>query len=136
MSGPAKQEAAIFTEALNVPVEKRAAFIDGACGGDDRLRRRVEALLKSHEQIGDFLEETADKVVSEARSAAMAEEKPLERIGRYKLLQQIGEGGCGVVFMAEQEEPVRRRVAVKVVKPGMDTKSVSSIAISNLPTFW
>jgi serine/threonine protein kinase len=54
----------------------------------------------------------------------MAEEKPVDRIGRYKLLQQIGEGGCGVVFMAEQEEPVQRRVALKVIKPGMDTKSV------------
>jgi serine/threonine protein kinase/tetratricopeptide (TPR) repeat protein len=122
MSIPAKGEADLFAEVLAVPVEKRAAFLDKACGGDDRLRRKLEALLKSHEEIGDFLEETADKAVSDAR--AMAQEKPLERIGRYKLLQQIGEGGCGVVFMAEQEEPVRRRVAVKVIKPGMDTKSV------------
>src|SRR6185436_14953157 len=124
MSVPAKREAAIFTEALSVPVEKRAAFIDGACGGDERLRRRVEALLKSHEEIGDFLEESADEAVSHARIGAMEDERPTDRIGRYKLLQRIGEGGCGVVFMAEQEEPVRRRVALKVIKPGMDTESV------------
>src|SRR5262245_7950499 len=124
MSVPARREAEIFTEALSIPVEERAVFLDKACGGDDRLRRRVEALLNSRDQIGDFLEETASRTVGEARTAAKADEKPLERIGRYKLLQQIGEGGCGVVFMAEQEEPVRRRVALKIIKPGMDTKSV------------
>jgi eukaryotic-like serine/threonine-protein kinase len=124
MSVPAKREAAIFTEALSVPVEERAAFIDEACGEDGELRRRVEKLLKSHEQIGDFLEESPDEAVNQARSAALADEKSFDRIGRYKLLQRIGEGGCGVVFMAEQEEPVRRRVALKVIKPGMDTESV------------
>jgi eukaryotic-like serine/threonine-protein kinase len=126
MDIPAKSrgEADIFAEALGVPVGERAAFLAKACGGDERLRRKVEALLKSHEQIGDFLEEAPDASVKEARVAAAAEEKPFDRIGRYKLLQQIGEGGCGVVFMAEQEEPVRRRVALKVIKPGMDTKSV------------
>src|SRR6266849_5004853 len=124
MNVPAKREALIFTEALGVPVEKRAAFLEGACGGDERLRRKVEALLTSHQEIGDFLQESPDEAVSQARIAATADEKPLDRIGRYKLLEQIGEGGCGVIFMAEQEEPVRRRVAVKVIKPGMDTKSV------------
>src|SRR5262245_59595397 len=124
MSVPAKREADIFTEALSVPVGERAVFLDKACRGDEGLRRKVEALLKSHEAIGDFLEEGPDEMVREARCAASAEENPLERIGRYKLLQQIGEGGCGVVFMAEQEEPVRRRVALKIIKPGMDTKSV------------
>ena len=124
MNVPAKREALIFTEALGVPVEKRAAFLERACGGDERLRRKVEALLTSHEEIGDFLQESPDEAVSQARIAATADEKPLDRIGRYKLLEQIGEGGCGVIFMAEQEEPVRRRVAVKVIKPGMDTKSV------------
>ena len=124
MNVPAKREALIFTEALGVPVEKRAAFLEGACGGDERLRRKVEALLTSHQEMGDFLQESPDEAVSQARIAATADEKPLDRIGRYKLLEQIGEGGCGVIFMAEQEEPVRRRVAVKVIKPGMDTKSV------------
>src|SRR5262245_52549467 len=127
MSAPATRAADIFTEALAVPVGERAAFLARACGGDEQLRQKVEALLKSHDKIGDFLQEAPDEVVSEARLAAMADEKPverIERIGRYKLLQQIGEGGCGVVYMAEQEEPVRRRVALKIIKPGMDTKSV------------
>src|SRR5262249_37462015 len=105
MNGPVKREALIFTEALVVPVEKRAAFLDVACGGDGRVRRKVEALLGSHTEMGDFLQEPPDEAVSLARIAATAEVTPLERIGRYKLLQQIGEGGCGVVFMAEQEEP-------------------------------
>jgi len=100
MNGPAKREALIFTEALGVPVEKRAAFLEGACGGDERLRRKVEALLTSHQEIGDFLQESPDEAVSQARIAATADEKPLDRIGRYKLLEQIGEGGCGVIFMA------------------------------------
>ena len=124
MSVPAKREAEIFTEALRVPVGERRVFLARACEGDEDLFRRVEALLNSHEQIGDFLEEGTDEAVSEARIASMADEKPADRIGRYKLLQEIGEGGCGVVFMAEQEEPVRRRVALKIIKPGMDTKSV------------
>src|SRR5262245_51936555 len=110
MSAPARRAADIFTEALSVPVGERAAFLTQACGGDEQLRQMVEAFLKSHEEIGDFLEEAPDQAASEARLAAMADEKPVERIGRYKLLQQIGEGGCGVVYMAEQEEPVRRRV--------------------------
>src|SRR5262245_23794383 len=113
MDIPAKREAAIFTEALSVPVEKRAAFLDAACGGDERLRQQVEGLLRSHEQIGDFLDESSDDAVRQARIAALEDEKSFDRIGRYKLLQRIGEGGCGVVFMAEQEEPIRRRVAIK-----------------------
>jgi serine/threonine protein kinase len=124
MSISTKREADIFTEALSVPAGERAVFLDKACGGDDRLRRKVEALLNSHEKIGDFLEEAPNQAVKAARVAAAVDEKPFDRIGRYKLLQQIGEGGCGVVFMAEQEEPVRRRVALKIIKPGMDTKSV------------
>src|SRR5262245_32239568 len=124
MDIPAKRESEIFTEALSVPVGERAVFLDKACRGDGVLRRKVEALLKSHEGVGDFLEEAPDEMVKEARVAATVDEKPFARIGRYKLLQQIGEGGCGVVFMAEQEEPVRQRVALKIIKPGMDTKSV------------
>jgi len=72
MNGPAKREALIFTEALGVPVEKRAAFLERACGGDSRLRRKVEALLASHEEMADFLEESPDDAVSQARIAAVA----------------------------------------------------------------
>ena len=84
----------------------------------------VEALLKGHDQVGDFLENSHQTSALHARAGVSAGEKPGDRIGHYKLLQQIGEGGCGVVFMAEQEEPIRRRVALKIIKPGMDTKSV------------
>jgi len=114
----------VFTEALRLPLGERAAYLDRVCGNDGDMRDRVEALLRTHEQVGDFLEEPPQKTVSEAKLGVSVGEKPGDRIGRYKLLQQIGEGGCGVVFMAEQEEPVRRRAALKIIKPGMDTKSV------------
>jgi len=114
----------LFTKALQLPFEQRGTFLDEACAGDEDLRHKIEALLKSNERVGDFLEEPPSAVIEEGRAKANAGEKPGDRVGRYKLLQQIGEGGCGVVFMAEQEEPVRRRVALKIIKPGMDTKSV------------
>src|SRR5208337_4529293 len=110
--------------ARNSPAE-RAAYLDGACRGDDELRAEVEKLLLAHDQAGAFLE---DPVAPPQHSTIVLPEplteKPGDRIGRYKLLQQIGEGGCGVVYMAEQEEPIRRRVALKVIKLGMDTKAV------------
>ena len=110
--------------ARNSPAE-RAAYLDGACRGDDGLRAEVEKLLLAHDQAGTFLE---DPVAPPQHSTIVLPtpltEKPGDRIGRYKLLQQIGEGGCGVVYMAEQEQPIRRRVALKVIKLGMDTKAV------------
>jgi uncharacterized repeat protein (TIGR03803 family) len=110
--------------ARNSPAE-RAAYLDGACRGDDRLRAEVEKLLLAHDQAGAFLEEpVAPPQHSSIVLPAAVTEKPGDRIGHYKLLQQIGEGGCGVVYMAEQEEPIRRRVALKVIKLGMDTKAV------------
>ena len=124
MKDPPDRDVAIFTEALQLPASERAAYLDAACGNDGELRRKVEALLKSHNQIGNFLEHSPQGISLPAKTGTAAGEKPGDRIGRFKLLQQIGEGGCGIVFMAEQEEPVRRRVALKVIKPGMDTKSV------------
>jgi serine/threonine protein kinase len=125
MNESAHREENIFQAALEVPPEKRAEYVRKASGGDEGLRGRVEALLTSHEQAGDFMEETAAAGAAPTIVLAVPlTEKPGDRIGRYKLLQQIGEGGCGVVYMAEQEEPVRRRVALKVIKLGMDTKSV------------
>ncbi|HUD84228.1 MAG TPA: serine/threonine-protein kinase, partial [Candidatus Saccharimonadales bacterium] len=114
---------AIFDAAIELPPERRAAYLLRVCGGDDGLRRRVEALLRAHESSGEFMDSPAVSVREGSAGATLAE-GPGDRIGRYKLLQQIGEGGCGVVYMAEQEEPVRRRVALKVIKLGMDTKSV------------
>ncbi len=112
----------VFAEAIQLPANERSAYLERACGTDKQLLQRVERLLKAHDQAGDFLEQSAPE--AEAAVEAPVGEKPGDRIGRYKLLQQIGEGGCGVVYMAEQEEPVRRRLALKIIKPGMDTKSV------------
>src|SRR5216684_2118898 len=123
MNDNSDRDVVVFTEALRLPAAERGDYLGRACADDEDLRQRVEVLLKTHDRVGDFLEQPPTGA-GEGRIEVEAGEKPGDRIGRYKLLQQIGEGGCGVVFMAEQEEPVRRRVALKVVKPGMDTKSV------------
>ncbi|HEY9509234.1 MAG TPA: serine/threonine-protein kinase, partial [Verrucomicrobiae bacterium] len=123
MNGIPDREVAVFTEATQLAESERAAYLERACGGDRELRKRVETLLQAHDRVGDFLEHAQPKS-TEARLGGFMAEKLGDRIGRYKLLQQIGEGGCGVVYMAEQEEPVRRRVALKIIKPGMDTKTV------------
>src|SRR5437867_11834504 len=113
---------AIFDEALEMDdVERRRAFVAQACGHDAALRREIEELRAAHEAVGGFLGDSKRAGLS---ASAKISEGEGDRIGRYKLLQKIGEGGCGVVYMAEQEEPVRRRVALKVIKLGMDTKSV------------
>src|SRR6266566_2312773 len=124
MNGAPDADIAVFTEALRLPPEERDHYLDKACKGDVEFRRRVEALLQAYEQAGEFLGRPPADRPARAAQAFPAAEKPGDRIGHYKLLQQIGEGGCGVVYMAEQEEPVRRRVALKIIKPGMDTKSV------------
>ncbi len=113
---------------------EREAFLDQVCGGDHELRRRVATLLQEHAQLGSFLEAPApglpSPVVGEGRGLGATvdlppiAEAPGTVIGPYKLLEQIGEGGFGVVFMAEQTEPVRRKVALKILKPGMDTRQV------------
>lgn len=107
--------------------EKRSVFLAEACNGNPSLRRELEELLRAHDAASRFLPGAPDKQVpgSEAPIAlSIALEKAGDRIGRYRLLEEIGKGGCGVVYMAEQEEPVRRKVALKVIKLGMDTKSV------------
>ena len=121
-----RSEAAIFDAILGLPPEQHAAYLDQACRGDGALRRRLEKLLRSHKKAEGFLEPIPSgagpgptQVVRELPS-----EKPGDTIGRYKIREQIGEGGCGVVYVAEQTEPVRRRVALKVIKLGMDTRSV------------
>src|SRR5467141_2409927 len=113
------REKEIFEQALDItPTEERLRFLTSACGKDAVLLARVQALLRADESGESFLPEQPKATV------VPITEKPGDRIGRYKLLQQIGEGGCGTVYMAEQTEPVRRRVALKVIKLGMDTKQV------------
>ena len=107
-SSPAPHPRDLFLEALekSAPGE-RAAFLDGACRENAALRREVEKLLANHHE-DSFLEASALSMPTEITPPS---EQPGERIGHYKLLQQIGEGGFGIVWMAEQEQPVRRRVA-------------------------
>ncbi len=124
MPEPSEHEIEVFNVALELPAAKRTSYLDKECAGDAALRQRVEALLKASEDSYTCLEGSAAIPSGNFRLPPLPAEKPGDRIGRYKLLQQIGEGGCGVVYMAEQEEPVRRRVALKVIKLGMDTKSV------------
>ncbi|MHC4953047.1 MAG: tetratricopeptide repeat protein [Planctomycetota bacterium] len=114
-------ESEIFAAALERDAGSRPAYLDAACGQDHRLRERVERLLDVHERAGSLLE----------HGPAQADESvdptgPGESVGPYKLMEEIGEGGFGVVYVAEQAEPVRRRVALKVIKPGMDTREVVS----------
>jgi eukaryotic-like serine/threonine-protein kinase len=123
-----KQEQEIFEQAMALPSrEAREGYLIRACGQNRDLRRSVDELLAAFNDAGDidFLK-TGDRPQEGQTVAADArlDEGPGTVIGRYKLLQQIGEGGMGVVYMAEQEQPVRRRVALKIIKLGMDTKSV------------
>jgi serine/threonine protein kinase len=109
------------------PAERRA-YLDEACGGDEPLRREVEALLAMHERSGSFLDLPPATHPAQLRDTPqeprIGGEGPGTVIGPYKLLEQIGEGGMGAVYMAEQQGPVRRKVALKVIKPGMDTRQI------------
>jgi eukaryotic-like serine/threonine-protein kinase len=117
-------ERSIFAAALDISdPDQRAAYLDEACGNNAGLRQHLGELLAAREKLGSFL----------ARPLAMAEgtvdhepiaERPGTTIGPYKLMEQIGEGGMGLVFVAEQQSPVRRKVALKIIKPGMDSREV------------
>src|SRR5262245_36805991 len=100
---------------------ERVAYLDEACGSNEELRRHVDLLLGAHAQSASFLDKGA---VANHTVDLPLTEKPGTIIGPYKLLQQIGEGGMGVVFMAEQTEPIQRTVALKIIKPGMDSRQV------------
>ena len=114
----------IFQIAWEIPAATaRRAYLEQACGGDEPLRDRVLALLQVAEEEQSFLESPPAGCIDTTDRSPITE-KPGDTIGPYKLMEQIGEGGFGLVFVAEQHAPVRRKVALKVIKPGMDTKQV------------
>jgi serine/threonine protein kinase/Flp pilus assembly protein TadD len=135
MIGAGPDLRSLFCEALDRPTRReRSEFLDQACAGRPDLRARVEALLHAHREGASFLGEPAGdagatsaftpSMEDASLGAAVPMETPGTIIGPYKLLEQIGEGGMGLVFVAEQERPVRRRVALKIIKPGMDSRQV------------
>jgi serine/threonine protein kinase len=116
-------ESGIFKAAVKLSPDERGAYLDQACGGDPDLRREVESLLRAHDASGGILRDqpaglhlTADHEPITERAGTV--------IGPYRLMEQIGEGGFGLVFVAEQHRPVRRKVALKIIKPGMDSRDV------------
>jgi tetratricopeptide (TPR) repeat protein/serine/threonine protein kinase len=115
-------DSGVFKAALKLSPDEREAYLEQACGADQALRQEVESLLRAHNEGGSFLEKPA--CGGATVDSPPAAECPGSVIGPYKLLEQIGEGGFGAVFLAEQQEPVRRKVALKVLKPGMDTRQV------------
>ena len=118
-------EEAVFEGALLLPPEQRVGYVKAVCGSDPVLQERVLVLLNAHEEGDGPLDAPAvAPPKSTIQISLPPSEKPGDRIGAYKILQLIGEGGCGLVYMAEQEQPVRRRVALKVIKMGMDTRNV------------
>src|SRR5262245_10440059 len=123
MGEPSNQAKAIFLAAIEEHApEQWPAFLEQACAGDVRLRAEVEKLLRARAELGSFHEAPRSALVPTVDEPVS--ERPGTVIGPYKLLEPIGEGGFGVVFMAEQQEPLRRKVALKVLKPGMDTRQV------------
>jgi eukaryotic-like serine/threonine-protein kinase len=124
MNTESSRDILIFMEGFSLPPEDRRAYLERSCGDDNKLRGRIEQLFKVYDQAGSFLEEPPSKIVSERIHATLKMEKPGDFIGNYKLLRQIGEGGWGRVFLAQQEGPVRRKLALKAIKPGMETRAV------------
>jgi serine/threonine protein kinase len=128
MSPPAAELQDVFARALEIAApEERSAYLEDVCGDDPVLKAEIEALLRAHGRAGDFLETPAMSELSIDDDDDDAHE-PAEAVGaivgNYKLLQEIGAGGMGIVYMAQQSAPVRRLVALKIIKPGMDSKQV------------
>ncbi len=119
---PKQKPKDIFFQAIEHDCDL-TTFLDQQCGDDPDLRREVEELITAHQKAGQFLGGSASSNPTQSMASTLKEQVG-SRIGTYKLLQQIGEGGFGVVYLAEQTEPVRRKVALKIIKPGMDTKEV------------
>jgi tetratricopeptide (TPR) repeat protein len=114
----------VFDQAMEKPAGLRAEYLQRLCGGDEALHDRVAALLAASDDAGEFLAPPTAPPAAPGPARADSAEEAGTTIGRYKLLQEIGEGGMGTVWMAEQFEPVRRKVALKIIKLGMDTRQV------------
>jgi hypothetical protein len=110
----------LLAAALEMPADKRPALLDAMCIGDPALRQRLETLLAAHQEADELPPSDAPAVVATIKlDLAEAEDEVVGKtIGRSKVLEKVGEGGCGVVYMSDQEEPVHRRVALKVIKLG------------------
>ncbi len=119
-----KRVQAVFLAA--VEQADRATILDRECGDEPELRRRVDTLLKANDEPASYLDQPPVELAKSARTIdyAPVTEKPVSMVGPYKLKEQIGEGGFGLVFVAEQQQPVKHKVALKVIKPGMDTREV------------
>src|SRR5262245_33854145 len=114
----------LFLAALERPPAQRPAYLEAACGGDVALRGRVEALLRAHDEPGAFLSEAEPPTAAAATDTSAGDAAGAVVAGRYTLLERLGEGGMGEVWLARQHEPVKRQVALKLIKAGMDSKAV------------
>src|SRR5208282_6810561 len=128
MNEPQSKEETIFEAARQIgDPQEQAAYLERACGQDQELRWRLEKLLHAGRKAKDFFQKHNPGAALRGNldvAAELVSEGAGSVIGRYKLLEKIGERGMGVVYMAEQEEPVRRKVALKIIKLGMDTKQI------------
>jgi len=130
MAAATKSPREVFLAALERPPAERPAYLEHACAGDGALRRRVEALLHAHGQPGAFLSEADTPTDGGDHGPPAGHEPPAANhagavvAGRYALQEKLGEGGMGEVWAAHQTEPVRRTVALKLIKAGMDSKAV------------
>jgi serine/threonine protein kinase len=124
MRAETKSAREIFLAAVDRPPAERSAYLEAACAGDAALRRRVEALLAAHDEPGAFLSEAEPSAAGDTTAVPDSGEAGAVVAGRYTLQEKIGEGGMGEVWVAKQTEPVKRKVALKLIKAGMDTKAV------------
>jgi serine/threonine protein kinase len=126
MNDSEHNEESLFEQCLELPPGERVAFLESSCAGDSKLKEGVLGLLRSHETAGGFMETSPEEdsadVAKRLQRIAPAEESPGDQIGRYRLLELIGEGAWGSVWMAQQTEDIERRVALKILKLGLDTK--------------
>ena len=122
MPADAKLVRDLFLAAAELPTAHLASYLNDHCGQDAQLRAEVERLLAAHEQPAGLLDRPAPGMPTAEHTPI--HERPGTMVGPYKLMEQIGEGGFGLVFVAEQTQPVKRKVALKVIKPGMDSRQV------------